>query len=282
MAAWVAPAVAAGAQSGLSLSGNIMANTANRMNATRQFDRNQSMWERSNAWNLAQWHRENQYNSPQAQMARFAAAGLNPHLIYGKGSAGNASALKSPDVKGYTRPEARNITQGMDTMGDYARFKNLEAQTDNVREQRNVAANQAALLGTKNQREIFAFGKENSIREYDVSYAKGAMEKMQADARKAGTEADFASDTKAKRIEALKESVENLKKTGKNLDAQHLIHEFEIFLNNNGLTKSDPMVLRIASKAFGKVKGFWKWLTEDDQGNLRNDDTYKNFNFPEP
>lgn len=40
---------------------------------------------------LEQWNRQNQYNSPQAQMQRFVAAGLNPHLIYGQGNSGNAS-----------------------------------------------------------------------------------------------------------------------------------------------------------------------------------------------
>lgn len=37
-----------------------------------------------NQWNIEQWNRENAYNSPAAQMARFKAAGLNPNLIYGQ------------------------------------------------------------------------------------------------------------------------------------------------------------------------------------------------------
>lgn len=38
------------------------------------------------------WNRQNAYNTPQAQMARFTEAGLNPHLIYGSGgNSGNAS-----------------------------------------------------------------------------------------------------------------------------------------------------------------------------------------------
>lgn len=41
---------------------------------------------------MQQWDAQNQYNSPAAQMARFTKAGLNPHLIYGQGSAGNASS----------------------------------------------------------------------------------------------------------------------------------------------------------------------------------------------
>ena len=34
-----------------------------------------------NKWNLEQWNRENEYNSPAQQMARLKAAGLNPDMI---------------------------------------------------------------------------------------------------------------------------------------------------------------------------------------------------------
>lgn len=41
------------------------------------------------------WHMQNAYNSPEEQMKRFGAAGLNPHLIYGQGSAGNSQGTPS-------------------------------------------------------------------------------------------------------------------------------------------------------------------------------------------
>lgn len=40
---------------------------------------------------IAMWNMQNLYNSPLEQMKRFGAAGLNPHLIYGQGSSGNAN-----------------------------------------------------------------------------------------------------------------------------------------------------------------------------------------------
>lgn len=52
--------------------------------------------------NKEMWNAQNMYNSPQAQMARYAEAGLNPHLIYGQGSSGNASsppAYQPPDIQ---------------------------------------------------------------------------------------------------------------------------------------------------------------------------------------
>lgn len=48
------------------------------------------------------WHMQNLYNTPEQQMKRFTAAGLNPHLIYGQGSPGNASsppAYSPPDMR---------------------------------------------------------------------------------------------------------------------------------------------------------------------------------------
>lgn len=45
------------------------------------------------------WNRQNMYNSPQAQMARFQQAGLNPHLIYGSGSGGAGNASGYPEYR---------------------------------------------------------------------------------------------------------------------------------------------------------------------------------------
>lgn len=55
--------------------------------------------------NLEQWMRENEYNSPKSQMQRYADAGLNPNLIYGSGSSGNAGSspqLEMPHLSAYT------------------------------------------------------------------------------------------------------------------------------------------------------------------------------------
>lgn len=42
--------------------------------------------------------RQNFYNSPQEQMRRLAAAGLNPNLVYGSGVDGNQSSAPSPSI----------------------------------------------------------------------------------------------------------------------------------------------------------------------------------------
>lgn len=56
-------------------------------------DYNLMLSQMQNEWNQNQWERENEYNSPVNQMKRFKDAGLNPDLIYGHGTSGNAMQL---------------------------------------------------------------------------------------------------------------------------------------------------------------------------------------------
>lgn len=46
--------------------------------------------------NLQQWNLENQYNSPEEQMKRFEAAGLNKNLIYGQQNTAASSPTLQP------------------------------------------------------------------------------------------------------------------------------------------------------------------------------------------
>lgn len=54
-------------------------------------DWNLNLAKQQNQWNIEQWNRENEYNSPSAQMARYKSAGLNPDLIYGQQNLSAAS-----------------------------------------------------------------------------------------------------------------------------------------------------------------------------------------------
>lgn len=56
---------------------------------------NRELAELQNDWNLEQWHRENQYNSPSAQMERLVSAGLNPAAAAAAVTGGNSSSLQS-------------------------------------------------------------------------------------------------------------------------------------------------------------------------------------------
>lgn len=116
-------------EGGISQIGNLYSGWLNSKGARQANDWNiehsqrQARWNRENAanqnqWNIDQWHRANEYNSPQAQMQRLKDAGLNPRLIYGSNAgqvSGTANRMaNAADVKGYSRPEAKNIYEGID------------------------------------------------------------------------------------------------------------------------------------------------------------------------
>lgn len=62
---------------------------------TREY--NSMLADKENAANLAQWYRENSYNTPSAQKARIEAAGLNADLMYSGGGVSNTAA-SSPSM----------------------------------------------------------------------------------------------------------------------------------------------------------------------------------------
>ncbi len=57
---------------------------------------NEEMQQQQNKWNLEQWHRNNAYNHPAAQMQRLKQAGLNPDLLYGQNASGAMGNSSSP------------------------------------------------------------------------------------------------------------------------------------------------------------------------------------------
>ncbi|MBQ3410779.1 MAG: hypothetical protein IJH30_03405, partial [Bacillus sp. (in: Bacteria)] len=74
-----------------SLLGTAMSETYQR-EALQEYNRGQmELAKYQNEWNLAQWERENAYNSPIQQMQRYREAGLNPNLIYGQQNLSAAS-----------------------------------------------------------------------------------------------------------------------------------------------------------------------------------------------
>ena len=79
-------------QGAMQIGGNIIQNRANRREARKQRKWNEEQWQREADYNTKMFHLTNEYNSPLKQMERFKQAGLNPHLIYGKGSASAGTA----------------------------------------------------------------------------------------------------------------------------------------------------------------------------------------------
>jgi len=90
-AGWIGAIAGAGA----SIYDSYQSSKTAKYNTNKTIAANQAEAQKAYEREIEMWNMQNAYNSPEQQMARYQAAGLNPNLIYGSGSAsaGNASQI---------------------------------------------------------------------------------------------------------------------------------------------------------------------------------------------
>lgn len=81
------------------------------LQATRETNAaNLKLAQYQNDWNVAQWNRQNAYNTPLAQRQRYEEAGINPYFALGNINSGSAQSLMSADMANQqTNSDAFNI-----------------------------------------------------------------------------------------------------------------------------------------------------------------------------
>jgi hypothetical protein len=124
---------------------NINAKVA-RENTDKTIAANRAMAEYQYQKDLEMWNKGNMYNSPLEQMRRLKAAGLNPNMVYGSGSAAGMSAGQLPK---YNAPTADyNYVPPVDipsTIGMFQDFRLRSAQIRN-QEQQYTERNQPMIM----------------------------------------------------------------------------------------------------------------------------------------
>lgn len=110
----------------------------------RQYKNQMKAMQQQQAYNKELWDYQNAYNTPQQQMQRLEAAGLNPHLIYGSGSAatGNAGSIAPTEV-----PVKQPIRPDLGTINDAFMQRLVVRQMD---AQYNATVQATANARTKN------------------------------------------------------------------------------------------------------------------------------------
>lgn len=111
---------------------------ASILNTKRTIEANKKMAEYQYSKDLEMWNRQNEYNTPSAQMQRLQAGGLNPNLVYGQGVQGATGQAK--EMPKYNAPrldynyQAPNILQAL---GQFADLKIKNVQRDKLEEEVN-------------------------------------------------------------------------------------------------------------------------------------------------
>lgn len=117
------------------------------------------------------WNRQNVYNSPKEQINRLLQANLNPNLMYGQGSVGNASSSPSPDTpRGVDLPNSYRYDNGVgglfssiaDSINSYVSMQRQIAEIDQLKANKNLTDT------TANLRKLDAISREKNNAKSDV------------------------------------------------------------------------------------------------------------------
>lgn len=89
---------------------------------------------------LADWKRQNDYNSPLQQMQRLKEAGLNPNLVYDKGATAMGGEIGKVSPQSYN-PEASVVqTERIpEVLSAFQDYENKKLQTNNLEQQIKIA-----------------------------------------------------------------------------------------------------------------------------------------------
>lgn len=138
----------------------------NSMMHRKQRKHDQAMSELAHRQNVAAWEMQNEYNTPANQMQRFKDAGLNPHLIYGKGTPGNAD--KIAPYQRSTQSEYPKVNMQFDLVDKYLDISQKKANIDYVREQTKLAGERSIIANItgKYMPEL----KEHQLAEWDWKF----------------------------------------------------------------------------------------------------------------
>lgn len=147
------------------------------LQATRETNAaNLKLAQYQNDWNLAQWNRQNAYNTPLAQRQRYEEAGINPFFALGNINSGSAQSLMSSDMANQqSGAEAYNMqAQGALQLGSAisSGVSNATTQFFNAQYQQE----QTKALQIQNTENLLSMNKRVQGLEYDNQAKKMANE----------------------------------------------------------------------------------------------------------
>lgn len=135
----------------LNTAGGLVTGALNRNYQGRLLKRQQAWSEKmaalQNQWNIEQWQRENEYNAPVNQMARFEAAGINPYNVVTSGQigSGTASPLQSATPNNVAAPSFAEAFRN--PMSDF--YSGISSSLDNALKVLSVDKGKEDVRGAK-------------------------------------------------------------------------------------------------------------------------------------
>jgi hypothetical protein len=240
---------------------------------------NEAQYAKQRADSLADWNSQNNYNSPQAQMARLREAGLNPNLVYGKGADNTAAPVRSSQTGNWS-PSAPDIQAPQ--LGNYYDYRLKQAQIDNLAEQNTLTVQQQALtmantakVSTETARSEFDLNMASDLRETSLEMAKGQVRKQDADIDYTLSNNERATALTKNTISQSAEAIllSRSQRANNEVERQRVRTSIEGMKTDNrlklldehfqkmGIQKSDPLYMRAVGRVLQGDFSIPKWPT---------------------
>lgn len=118
-------------------------------------------------WQTDMWNKQNEYNTPYAQMTRLKEAGLNPNLVYGNGSAvGNSTSMASLPSQGTKRNEPLQAPNFSQMLMQYTQLQKNAQEISNLKKAAEVMDADTELKGTQSLKNISESAKTDQDRQF--------------------------------------------------------------------------------------------------------------------
>lgn len=237
---------------------------------------NKKIYNQQKADALEFWHMQNAYDSPQAQMARYEAAGLNPRLIYGQQNTGGH--VQVPDFKAAPslapklgEGEGAAAAMAMNQMYD---LEIKKQQVNNMKAQYDVIQEQAALTAAQQRAVLAGVARKDFDLNFDAEMRETSADVRREQLRQLRTQIDISMNRDVRealmntsnlnealeRIATMKinraktrEEIVQIRETVENIKKEGSLKDLEIELRRMGLGQGDPWYSRIAGRYFSEI-----------------------------
>lgn len=240
------------------------------------------MYKKQKQDNLDFWQMQNEYNAPIQQIQRYKDAGLNPALMYGGATAGNASQIQAPSKPEYhhQRADMSGIGGGIQAgLEQFYATKQMQIQMANAEKTGRLIDAQTArqlretdFIDSRESNVQANTNRTNSLTPFDMILKNQNIEKIRKEIELSQNRDERQAQLQGYTIQQMVLNQENtrlrneyLKTTTTGQNLRNAVTEAEAQLARIGVFKGDPLYYRVASqlsKTLAKTMVFTKFGTE--------------------
>ncbi|WP_024568108.1 hypothetical protein [Elizabethkingia anophelis] len=246
---------------------------------------NKKIARENRAFALDMWNRNNEYNTPLAQMQRLKEAGLNPNLMYGQGTTGNSSSPAKADGANPTQYklnflEAAQLHQQQKLNEQSIQLQKSQTELNHAQAQKVNAETANTHANTLNTQETMQFNRESRpkiLQKYDLENQSISLSNENLNKINAKIEADINQIKANTQLTARQADVakailgkitieaENAIKQGRSIDLQQVEQIMRNDLMKKGMNPNDSGPQRLIKEMLDtfkpiidRSKVFWK------------------------